>query len=38
MNALTQLEGQILLWIQENLRVGFLTPIMQVITALATIS
>ena len=34
MEALAQFEGNILLFIQENLRVGFLTPVMQAITTL----
>ena len=34
MNALNLFEANIVLWIQENLRVGFLNPIMQGITHL----
>lgn len=34
MNALNLFEANIILWIQENLRVGFLTPIMQAVTTL----
>lgn len=34
MNALNLFEANIILWIQENLRVGFLTPVMQGITTL----
>lgn len=34
MNALNLFEANIILWIQENLRVGFLNPIMQGITHL----
>lgn len=34
MNALNLFEANIVLWIQENLRVGFLTPIVQAITVL----
>ena len=34
MNALNLFEANIILWIQENLRVGFLNPVMQGITAL----
>ena len=34
MNALNLFEANIVLWIQENLRFGFLTPIMKTITAL----
>ena len=34
MNALNLFEANIILWIQENLRIGFLTPIMQGITTL----
>lgn len=34
MNALNLFEAGIVHWIQENLRAGFLTPVMQLITAL----
>lgn len=34
MNALNLFEAGIIHWIQENLRIGFLTPIMQLITSL----
>lgn len=34
MNTLNLFEANIILWIQENLRVGFLTPVMQGITTL----
>ena len=34
MNALTQAEGSVLLWIQDSLRSDFLTPIMKVVTLL----
>ena len=34
MNALNLFEANIILWIQENLRVGFLNPVMQGITHL----
>lgn len=34
MNALNLFEANIILWIQENLRAGFLNPIMQGITSL----
>lgn len=34
MNALNLFEANIVLWIQENLRVGFLNPVMQAITTL----
>lgn len=34
MNALNLFEANIVFWIQENLRVGFLTPVMQGITHL----
>lgn len=34
MNVLNLFEANIVLWIQENLRVGFLTPIVQAITVL----
>ena len=34
MNALNLFEANIILWIQENLRIGFLNPIMQGITHL----
>lgn len=34
MNALNLFEANIVLWIQENLRVGFLNPVMRLITTL----
>ena len=34
MNALNLFEANIVYWIQNHLRAGFLTPVMQVITAL----
>ncbi len=35
MNAITQIDGNILLWVQENLRNDALTPVWKIITSLA---
>lgn len=37
MNALLQLDGQILLWIQEHVRGAALTPVMRLITSLGDV-